>query len=215
MKKIIALLLLAFMLCISLLSCAPEPPIEEPGVGVDGVDEPMDLSALELSEYVDLGDYKNMTVSYDSQKESKGDAAWSALLKISTIKKYPDRQVAYYFYQKRAGYEHMAKAGGVTYAELIDSLGITEEMMLSESKQLTAEDLVFVSLVKTEKIQLTQADKDAHFEKYVELFVSKYGYTEAYVREYLEEKIYETMLYDKTLEALISFTEFTEIGGEE
>jgi hypothetical protein len=106
----------------------------------------------------------------------------------------------------------MAKAGGQTYEELLSSLGVTEEMMLEESKKLTAEDLVFYALVKAEKIELTQADKDSNFDKYVALFVSE-GYTETYVRENLREQIYETMLYDKTLELLISFTEFTEIGG--
>jgi hypothetical protein len=32
--------------------------------------------------------------------------------------------------------------------------------------------------------------------------------------KYLEDEIYETMLYDKTLERLISFTEFVEIVEE-
>ena len=174
----------------------------------------MDISALELSEYVTLGDYKAMSVSYDPEKISKGDAAWQKLIEISDIIKYPNDQIAFYFYQKQAGYQYMAKAGGQTYEELLSSLGVTEEMMLEESKKLTAEDLVFYALVKAEKIELTQADKDANFDKYVALFVSE-GYTETYVRENLREQIYETMLYDKTLELLISFTEFTEIGGEE
>ena len=109
----------------------------------------------------------------------------------------------------------MAKAGGVTYEDILESLGITEEMILEESKGLTAEDLVFAAFVRVENIELTQTEKDAHFEKYVSLFVSEYGYTEDYVREYLEDEIYETMLYDKALEKLISFTEFSEIGAEE
>ena len=215
MKKIIVLLLLIAMLCVCFTSCKPKPVPVEPGIGVDGVDEPIDVSALELSEYVELGNYKNMTVSYDPAKTSRGDAAWAELLRISEIKKYPDRQVAYYFYQKRASYEHMAKAGGVTYEEILESLGVTEETILAESRALTAEDLVFAALVEAEGIVITDEDKSAHYQKYVELFVSQYGYSEEYVLKYLEEEIYETMLYDKTLERLISFTEFSEIGTEE
>ena len=215
MKKLIAFLLLTAVLGICLTSCAPKPVPVEPGIGVDGVDEKADLLALDLSEYVELGDYKNMKVSYDPEKHSKGDAAWAELLEISNVKKYHDRQIAYYFYQKRAGYEHMAKAGGVSYDELLDSLGITEETILEESRALTAEDLVFAALVKAEGIEITDEDKSAHYDKYVELFVSQYGYTEEYVLKYLEDEIYETMLYDKTLERLISFTEFEEIGTEE
>lgn len=214
MKKLIAFWLLAAMLCICFTSCAPKPVPVEPGIGVDGVDEPIDISGLELSEYVELGDYKNMTVRYDPEKLSRGDAAWAELLRGSTILKYPDRQVAYYFYQKKSGYEHMAKAGGVSYDELLDSLGITEETILEESRALTAEDLVFAALVKAEDIALTDEDKSAHYDKYVGLFVSEYGYTEEYVRKYLDEEIYETMLYDKTLERLISFAQFEEITGE-
>ena len=213
MKKIIALVLLAVLVCTSLLACKPKTPPVEPGrKGKEN--EKMDISALELSEYVSLGDYKTISVSYDPEKISKGDAAWQKLIEISDIIKYPNDQIAFYFYQKQAGYQYMAKAGGQTYEELLSSLGVTEDMMLEESKKLTAEDLVFYALVKAEKIELTQADKDANFDKYVALFVSE-GYTETYVRENLREQIYETMLYDKTLELLISFTEFTEIGGEE
>lgn len=215
MKKIIVFWLLIAMLCVCLTSCMPKPVPVEPGIGVDGVDEPIDISALDLDEYVDIGDYKNMAVSYDPAKISKGDAAWAELLRNSTIIKYPERQVAYYFYQKKTGYEHMAKAGGVGYDELLDSLGITEETILEESEALTAEDLVFAALVKAEGIEITDEDKSAHYEKYIEIFVSEYGYTEEYVLKYLEEEIYESMLYDKTLERLISFTEFEEIGGEE
>ena len=215
MKKIIVFGLLIAMLCVCLTSCNPKPVPVEPGISAEGVNDPIDISALDLSEYVELGDYKDMTVSYDPLKTSKGDAAWAELLRNSTVKKYPDRQVAYYFYQKRAGYEHMAKSGDVSYEELLESLGITEENILEESKALTAEDLVFAALVKAEGIEITYDDKSALYEKYVELFVSKYGYTEEYVLKYLEEEIYETMLYDKTLERLISFTEFEEIGGEE
>ena len=215
MKRIIVLWLLIAMLLVCLTSCTPEPAPVEPGVGMDGVDEPIDISALDLSEYVELGDYKNMTVSYNPEKISKGDAAWAELIRNSTIYQYPDRQVAYYFYQKRTGYEHMAKAGGIAYDELLNSMGITEEMILEESRALTAQDLVFAALVGAESIELTDEDKAAHYEKYVELFVSEYGYTEEYVLRYLEEEIYETMLYDKTLERLSSFVRFEEIGTEE
>ena len=215
MKKIIALLLLLLLLCAALSSCAPKPPISEPGIDADGVDEPMDIGALDLAEYIDLGDYKDLTVRYDPEVISKGDAAWAALVERSEIKKYPDDQIQYYFYQKRAGYEHMAKEGNVSYEELLESLGVTEEMMREESRDLTAQDLTLAALIKAEGIELTDEDKSAHFEKYVELFISKYGYTENYVRKYLEEEIYDTMLYDKTLERLISFCEFEEIGGEE
>ena len=215
MKRIITVFLLIAFMCIGLSSCAPNPPVTEQGGDTDVVDEPMDLAALELSEYVELGNYKSMTVRYDPEKTSRGDAAWAELVSISKIKEYPEEQVAYYLYQKRTAYEHMAKAGGVTYEELIESLGLTEETILSESRDLTAQDLVLAALIKAESVELTEEDKSAHFEKYVELFVSEYGYTEDYVRKYLEEEIYETMLYDKTLEKLISFCEFEEIGGEE
>ena len=215
MKKLIVLWLLMATLCICLTSCAPQPASPEPEVDEDIIDEPIDIAALDLSEYVELGDYKSLTVRYDPSKISKGDAAWEELLRISNIKKYPEDQVSYYFYQKRTGYEHMAKAGGITYDELLTSLGITEEMILEECRKLTAEDLVFYALIEAEGIIVTDSEKELYFEKYVALFVADYGYTEDYVRAYLESEIYDTMLYDKTLEKLSSFVTFEEIGTEE
>ncbi|MBQ7383301.1 MAG: hypothetical protein IJV72_00730, partial [Clostridia bacterium] len=88
-----------------------------------------------------------------------------------------------------------------------------EEDMIAEARELTRDDLVFAAVVKAENISLSDADKQNNFDKYVEKFVNSYGYGEEYVRENMSEQIYETMLFDKMLEKLITLNKFASTEG--
>ena len=70
---------------------------------------------------------------------------------------------------------------------------------------------VLHALIKAENITLTDADKQNNFERYVVKFVDDYGYGEEYVRENMSEQIYDTMLFDKTVERLITLNTFVDI----
>ena len=66
----------------------------------------------------------------------------------------------------------------------------------------------YAALVKAEGISLSDDEKKNNFDRYVEKFVNDYGYGEEYVRENMSEQIYQTMLFDKTLERLITLNKF-------
>ncbi len=175
--------------------------------------EPMDLFALELDEYVMLGEYKGLTISLQSDHTSRADAIWQAAVANSRIIKYPEGQVEYYLSQSKQRYSYMAKQEGIGYEDLLQTLSLTEESLRAEAESLTRDDLVLCAIIKAEGISLGDAEKTEHFDRYVQKYVSSYGYREEYVRENMTEQIYSSMLHDKALEYLILQNEFNVIGG--
>lgn len=208
MKRIL-LLLLSVLMLMSFPSCKKEEEGESETTYAPSEDiEPMDISSLEISEYVKLGQYGGLEISYSPSEETRGEAVWKRVAEKSEILKYPEQQVKYYFNQLKAKYEYIAKNRNDTYANILLMLETDEEEMMAEAKSLTADDLVFYALLDAENIELTDTDKENNFDRYVSKFVTDYGYGEEYVRSNMSDEIYETMLYDKTLEKLISLNEF-------
>lgn len=210
MKKLSLLMLVVLLTASLVISCDKKE--EERDDGAKPV-ETIDISSLELSEYVSLGKYSGMTVSYDPSKTSKGDAVWETVVKGSEIKAYPEEQLEYYFAQSKAKYKYLASKGNDTYENILSALGVTEEDMMNEAKELVAEDLVRYALLEAESIVLSENEKQNNFERYVQKFVGSYGYDEEYVRENMTEQIYDTMLFDKMLEKLIMINEFAEVSA--
>ncbi len=206
-KKIALILALLLLMSAALVSCKKDNGESENTADTEIKPEPMDFFELDISDYVALGEYSGMKVTC-GEGESRGDAVWARAVENAEIKKYPEHQVNYYFEQSKAKYEYLARKGNDTYENILSGLGVTEEDMLAEARELTREDLVFAALVKAENIALSEADKKNNFEKYVEKFVGDYGYGEEYVRENMSEQIYETMLFDKMLEKLITLNIF-------
>lgn len=210
MKRLSLLLLITLLVAAPAVSCDKSEDVSDDGAKHV---ETIDISSLELSEYVSLGKYSGMTVNYDSSKTSKGDAVWELVVEDSEIKAYPEEQLEYYFEQSKAKYKYLARKGNDTYENIISALGITEEDMMNEAKKLVAEDLVFYALLEAEDIELSESEKQNNFERYVQKFVASYGYEEEYVRDNMTEQIYDTMLFDKMLEKLIMINEFADISA--
>lgn len=168
----------------------------------------MDLSTLELDEYISLGQYTGLEIAVHGDTSYRGEAVWQAVVNSSVIKKYPEQQLEYYAAQSRDKYRYAAEQANMDYEEFLVSLEIDEEHILSEARTLCREDLVWHALLRAENISLSDEEKAKHFDRYVDKYVSDYGYSEQYVRENLEDDIYSSMLYDKTLEFLISKNKF-------
>ena len=207
MKKIAFILALLLLTSLTLVACNKDRGDEDKTANTEIKREPMDFFEIDISEYITLGEHSGMVIA-PSEGQSNGDAVWAKVVENSEIKKYPEHQVSYYFEQSRAKYEYLAREGNDTYENILAGLGVSEEDMWNEARALTRDDLVFAALVKAENISLSDADKKNNFEKYVKKFVLDYGYGEEYVRENMSEQIYETMLFDKTLEKLITLNTF-------
>lgn len=207
MRKIALILALLLLLSAAFVSCKKDNGDADNTSETDIKLEPMNFFEMDISEYVALGEYSGLDIRC-GEGQSRGDAVWARVLEGAEIKKYPEHQVDYYFQQSKAKYEYLAKNGNDTYENILAGLGVTEEDMMAEARELTRSDLVFAALVEAEDIALSEADKENNFDKYVEKFVGDYGYGEEYARENMSEQIYETMLFDKMLERLISLNNF-------
>ena len=209
MKKTVFFLVAIALISTMLFSCDNTDNIpSETTVQSQSGAQRAEMSELELSEYVTLGDYSGLRIVCKSESE-RGDAVWDKVVASSKVKKYPEEQVSYYFSQAKAKYEYLAKNGNDTYENILAGLGITEEQMLDEARALVKEDLCFYALIKAESISLSEEDKSRNFDKYVTKFTEAYGYSESYARDKMKEQIYESMLFDKMLEKLIILNEFT------
>ena len=205
MKKIrlcAVLCALSLMLCAMCVSCA-----KKDAKGDGGTKKP-DVFALELSEYIELGEYKNLIIIFTY--ESRSEAAWREVINGSEVIKYPEELVSYYTEQTKARYSYYAEKNDMEYSKVLEDFGATEESIATEAKALAKADLVFAALVKAESITLSDSEKSEHFGRYLEFYVESYGYTEEYVKENLTDEIYESMLYDKASEFLIINNSFPE-----
>lgn len=159
------------------------------------------LSAEELCAYVEIGQYKGLEIALGDR--TKGEAVWEELEESSQMKLYPEEHVYYYVTQIRAEYRYHAEKAGVSYEEMLKSMSVDEGDILKEAKELTKSDVLYALVLKLESIALTEEEKQELFDRYVEKYVSEYGYTKEYVEENMSEEIYGSMLYDKTTEFLI------------
>ena len=177
----IVLVSLALILCLG--SCAEKKDEAE---GAEWAE--YDLRRLE--EYVTLDAYVGLTVSLSSPDESKGEAVFRAVTERAQILSYPQEQLDYYAAQERAKYRYLEQE-------------VSEETVLAEAKRLVREDLVYRYILKDTGMALTEDEKAELYDRYVAQYVERYGYSEEYVRESMEELVLESMLYDKTMEYLI------------
>ena len=194
----IMILCLAAVLLLGLFSCGRE---EEEQQTASGSMPEYDLE--QLSSYVALEAYVGLTVSLPDPATAKSDAVWEQILASARILSYPEEQVEYYAAQTRARYRYTAKQNGMTYEELLETLGVTEEDVRKEAKDMVKGDLVYRYIVGDAGITLTQTEKAALFDRYADKFVADYGYNKSYVTEQMADLIYDTMLYDKTMEYLV------------
>ena len=178
----ILFVLVTLMLAVSSCTSAPEAP-EEPTVWVE-------YDGERLDEYVTLDTYTGLTVSLGSAEETRGEAVWRTVVERAQVLSYPQEQLEYYVAQERARHRYFGE-------------DVSEETILADAKQLVKEDLVYRYILRQTGMTLTETEKQTLFDRYVTKYVEDYGYGDAYVREHLKEQVYDSMLYDKTMEYLI------------
>ena len=197
---------LALVIGVIMCLCALASCVRDDVTG--GVETDLDYTDISLSEYIGEVTYKGMTVNVgDGTKE---EALWSAILKNAQIKAYPEDKVRYYFEQEKASYMYLVGGDKDDYKALLVLRGITEEDMMARAKEMVAKDLIYRLVVEKEKIELTEKEKTELFDRYVDKYVADYGYGKAYVTANMSSIIYESMLYDKTMEYLILQNQFVE-----
>ena len=175
---------------------------------VDYIEAP-ELEATYLLETVKLPEYKGLTV-IRGIGEGRGDAIWELVLEGSEIVEYPDSLLSYFKSQTISKYKTMAKTAGLTYDELLVSLGLDETDVENEAKSLAKAELVIMAIIQKEGIALTDDEKARLFDKYAEKIAAELKKDVSYVKESHKDEIFDTMLRDKTIEFLITQNTFTE-----
>ena len=170
--------------------------------------EVSNMSLEELEECVSVCDYKGLELSLGTQ--TKEEALVTYVYANSNIKKYPSGAVNYYAEQLKSQYRYYANQADMKYEEMLDKLGEDNVTINAEAKRLVKKDLIFELIRKKESIVLTDEEKVQFFDRYVAKYAEAYKYSEEYVRDELSELVYDSMLYDKTIEFLIINNSFVE-----
>ena len=203
--KIFALLI-ACVLCLSVLAGCKKDDITEDVENKNDFEDTqavLDYSQINIDEYVKSVSYKGLTLTVNGEGASKETAIWEALLGAAVIEKYPESAVEYYFAQIKDYYMFIANNDPEAYKLLLESRNMTEEDLVAEARELVKKDLIYLYIIEKEGIAITENEKQTLFDKYVAAYVSEYGYSAEYVKANMTELIYDSMLYDKTLEFLI------------
>ena len=194
-KRVLSLVIIVLLFAVSFSSCKKQENIKI-----------SEMTLEELEEHVSIGEYKNVEILCGEL--SKQEALLLYIDKNSTVKRYPKSKVAYYVEQLQKQYRYYAEQAGMKYEAMLDELGEDNVTMNAEAKRLVKNDLVFELIRKKEGIKLTDEEKAQFFDRYVKKYAESYKYSEEYVRTELSELVYDSMLYDKTVEFLIIHNSF-------
>lgn len=203
-RRLLVGVLLLCLLSTMLLSCKKEEPEESSRPAA------MDYSQIEdFSSYVSLSQYTDLEISLESESDVKSQRVWEAVLGSAEILRYPEEQVSYYVAQTMATYRYYAEKNGWSLEETMDKLGVSEESVRAEAREMVKGDLVYHYIVADAGIVLTEEEKATLFDRYARRYAESYGYEVSYVTENLSHLVYDSMLYDKTMEYLILHNRFT------
>ena len=203
--KIFALLFVCAF-CLSVFAgCKKDDVTVDDGTdnGSDNTQTVLDYSQINIDDYVKGVTYKGLVLVLKSEDASREAAIWEELLRTSVIESYPEDAVNYYFAQTKDYYMFIANNDPEAYELLLKSRNMTEEDLMAEARELVKKDLVYLYVTEKEGISISDGEKAQLFDKYVAAYVSEYGYSAEYVKANMTELIYDSMLYDKTLEFLI------------
>ena len=193
--------MIAVCLALTLVACKDqqtEPP----------TDSRPSYDADKLSDYVQLDAYTDLKIPLKAENASKGEAVWEAILARAQVMSYPEEAVSYYAEQERQACRYYAKENDVSYEDAMNALGLTEDGILAQAKQMVKSDLVYEYIRADAEISLTEKEKSDLFDRYASRLAVQHGYETSYVKEQMASLVYETMLYDKTMEYLIVHNEF-------
>ncbi len=137
---------------------------------------------------------------------------WDKVLEGSTVIKYPQKHVDYYYDSYYGYYEYYATTNNYSVATLLAQAGKTIEDIKKAAEDSVKEDLVYYAIVQAEGLEVTDGEYAERIEDYAkaqDMDVAELE--EAYSKDY----IVDCMLYDEMLAFLFENAEITYGYGEE
>ena len=160
-------------------------------------------TVAEFEEYVRKNLEENKVISVE---EAEKHSAWDAALKNCTIIEVPQQQIDYYYYADRSYYEAYASMYGMTYEQMLNYAGTTDEEIKSNAYSNALDDIFLYSMVLAENLTLT----DDEYPKMLTDFSKKSGMSVSYLlSNYGEQTLKLYFQTDKVKTFLRSNSEYT------
>ena len=115
---------------------------------------------------------------------------------LSEIKKYPKKQVEYYYNAFMGNYAYIAYQNGVTLDTVLAQYGVDEARVKEMAEASCAEDLFYYALVQAHGLEVTDEEYDA---RVGEIAANQSMTVEELETEYGKEYIRDSMLYDEAI----------------
>ena len=166
-------------------------------------DTELSYDDIDATRYVKSVKYKGLEITAEKNSGTNEELLWAAILETAEMHSYPEDKVEYFFNQMKISYMYLVDYDEEAYKMLLNNRNTTEEDMRNEARKMVKKDLVYRYIVTVEDLSISDSEKKSLFEKYVDKYVNDYGYTREYVKLNMSELIYDSMLYDKTMEMLL------------
>lgn len=160
-------------------------------------------TVAEFEEYVRKNLEENKVISVE---EAEKQSAWDAALKNCAIIEVPQQQIDYYYYADRSYYEAYASMYGMTYEQMLNYAGTTDEEIKSNAYSNALDDIFLYSMVLAENLTLT----DDEYPKMLTDFSKRSGMSVSYLlSNYGEQTLKLYFQTDKVKTFLRSNSEYT------
>ena len=174
----------------------------------DATETQISYADVDIAQYVKKVTYKGLKVMLEDEDASKEQVLWDRIYATVEISSYPEDKVKYYFNQTKKAYMHIVGDDEEDYWLLLKNRGTDEEKMMQDAREMVKQDLVYRYILAAESVALTDEEKTVLFDKYVDKYVIEFNKSREYIVENMADYIYESMLYDKTMEFLMVNNEF-------
>lgn len=164
--------------------------------------EVTDEVVLEKTGYATIEEYKASL--YDSIEAARKQAAlesicqevWEKAQELSKVRKYPQKQVEYYYNAFYGNYEYIAYQSGVPIETVLAQKGKDEGKIREMAKVSVAEEMFYYAVVQDAGLEVT----DEEYAERVGTIAEMQGTTvEALEAEYGVADIRDSMLFDEAL----------------
>jgi trigger factor len=163
------------------------------------------------TDYADIAAYKEgkrkelIAANDETMRNEKIKNLITAIVDSSTISSYPQSVVDYYAFEMESYYLQYAAMFGYELADFLAANGMTEESFATEKKAYaedrTAQELVLNSIIKAEKMEIS----DDEYKTGVAGYVEEYGYAseEEFFQNATEEQIRESLIWEKAVNLIL------------
>lgn len=141
----------------------------------------------------------------ESARQAMKSSAWQTAVANSEVKAYPEKEIEDYTNELNDYYHQYAQTYGMEFEDVLETMDMTEAEFDEQAKKyaeaMVGDELVLYSIIKAEDIALTKKEYEKGAQEYMEL----YGYEtlEDLENAYTKEIVYESILWDKTLDFLL------------